>query len=339
MAGLARGTLFAIILLATATTLDARSGHPWPRASPAPAGTSEAGTDLLALLEPKRRARIEAIVPEVFEVCVPVGRHAADTPDRAAIARTTELIDESPVGAWLLEQAAWRLVVLCLDANTDLAAYYRARTRLIGVLASLPAPAQTMFLAHELAHVVQHPWFSNNRTFGAEAMILMHRVREAAAEAIATRVLWQLDQRGHGAPWRHKLNGAYGDIAHAFAAQIAASGGAPDAELRATRAAFEQWFEHQRRVAAYDAHMLDHIERIAEDRIGLVAPTRILTDRYLRGIGWHAGQTFLSDGAGRSLTDAFYAGRLSEDNARRLRAALPAPGEPDPAGPRTSAMR
>lgn len=328
MAGLLRGALIGFVLLAAATTVDARPGHPWSRTPTPPGASPDASTDLFALLEPKRRARIEEIVPDIPTACAPAGSNLTDTPDRAELVRATAVIGKSPVGAWLLEQATWRLVVLCLDPSTDLAAYYRAGMRLIGVLASLPSPAQTMFLAHELAHVVQHPWFSNNRRFGAEAMILMHRVREAAAEAIATRILWQLDQRGHAAPWQHKLTTGYADIARAFAARMAASDGAVDAELRATRAAFDQWFARPRRVAAYDAHMLDHIERIADDRIGLVAPTRTLSDRYLRGIGWHAGETFLPEGAARPLTDAFYAGRLSEDNAQRLRDALARPREP-----------
>jgi len=85
--------------------------------------------------------------------------------------------------------------------------------------------------------------------------------------------------------------------------------------------------------------MLDHIERIADDGLGLAPPTRTLGDRYLRGIGWHAGETFLPGGAGRPLTDAYYAARLSEANARRLHAVLAKPRAPDLARARTSAVR
>ena len=86
----------------------------------------------------------------------------------------------------------------------------------------------------------QHPRYSNDLRFGPEAMLVMHRMREATAEAVATRVLWQLRVRGYSEPWEHKLGSAYGDIAQAFAQAMAGAGDL--AELRATRAAFDQWF-------------------------------------------------------------------------------------------------
>jgi hypothetical protein len=94
------------------------------------------------------------------------------------------------------------------------------------------------------------------------------------------------------------------------------------AELLATRAALDQWFERPQRRHQYDDHMLDHLERIARDHRGLSPPTRSLSDDFLRGIGWHAGTTFLAAASGRPLTDDDYAGDLSADNAARLDALL-----------------
>jgi hypothetical protein len=193
--------------------------------------------------------------------------------------------------------------------------------RLVGVLARLSKPAKIVFLAHELAHVPQHPQFANDRRFGPRAMLLIHRVREATAEAVATRVLWQLHERGDHDPWRDKLRGGYADIAHAFASAMGHGHGEP-AELLATRAALDQWFERPQRRHQYDDHMLDHLERIARDHRGLSPPTRSLSDDFLRGIGWHAGTTFLAAASGRPLTDDDYAGDLSADNAARLDALL-----------------
>ena len=156
------------------------------------------------------------------------------------IAAGVAVLAESPLGAWLIGEAAARMVLICHDPNTDLAAYYRAQMRLIGLFRQLPDPARIMFLAHELAHVPQHPRFSNDLRFGAHGVLVVHRIREAAAEAVATRILWQLRARGHAEPWQHKLASAYGDIAK----RLRAGDGRRwrPAELRATRAAFDQWF-------------------------------------------------------------------------------------------------
>jgi hypothetical protein len=152
--------------------------------------------------------------------------------------------------------------------------------RLIGVLTRLPDPAKIMFLAHELAHVLQHPEFSNDRRFGPAAMLLMHRVREAAAEAIATRVLWQLHARGYPELWAYKLQSAYADIAHAFARALGDRGGEL-AELRATRAAFDQWFGRAGRLRRYDDHILNHIEGTLPDHRAPIGERRRLTDAFL----------------------------------------------------------
>jgi hypothetical protein len=177
-------------------------------------------------------------------------RRTRNGPSRAGVA----VLAESPLGAWLIGEAAARMVLICHDPNTDLAGYYRAQMRLIGLFQQLPDPARIMFLAHELAHVPQHPRFSNDLRFGAQAMLVVHRIREAAAEAVATRILWQLRARGHAGPWQHKLASAYGDIASAFARAM--DGAGDGAELRATRAAFDQWFARPGRVQSYDARLL-----------------------------------------------------------------------------------
>jgi hypothetical protein len=212
------------------------------------------------------------------------------------------------------------MVLICHDPNTDLAGYYRAQMRLIGLFQQLPDPARIMFLAHELAHVPQHPRFSNDLSFGAHGVLVVHRIREAAAEAVATRILWQLRARGHAAPWQHKLASAYGDIASAFARAM--DGAGDGAELRATRAAFDQWFARPGRVQSYDARLLGIVAQAGDDGARLEHPTRRLNDAFLRDIGWYAGATFLPPSDGLPLTDAYYAHALSPANAARLEAIL-----------------
>ena len=292
----------------------------------APAPTPETGADVDAVLEPWRRVRVAHLIPDHARACVPVAMRLPATAAQKEIAAGLDLISLAPLGAWLVDRAASGTVLVCRDPNTHLAAYYRSQVRLIGLLARLPEPARIMFLAHELAHVPQHPRFSNDRRFGPRAMLLMHRVREAAAEAVATRVLWQLRERGYPEFLSYKLRSAYGDIARAFVRVMAGRQGEV-AELRATGAAFDQW-----RLRQYDDHLLDHLERIHRNMPEPVGPRRVLSDGFLRGIGRHAGRTFLPEGSGRSLGDPYYAGGLSAENGARLDAltdrAMGQPSEP-----------
>jgi hypothetical protein len=162
--------------------------------------------------------------------------------------------------------------------------------------------------------VPQHPRYSNDLRFGPEAMLVMHRMREATAEAVATRVLWQLRVRGYTEPWEYKLGSAYGDIAQAFGQAMHGAG--EPAELRATRAAFDQWFGRPGRIHSYDARILVHIARVS--RPSLTRPTRHLTEEFLRGIGWYGGANFLPPGEVPVLTDPYYARGISPANSAQL---------------------
>jgi hypothetical protein len=127
--------------------------------------------------------------------------------------------------------------------------------------------------------------------------------------------------RGRPEPWEAKLRTGYRDVARAFASAMGnapAGGDAAAQELRATRAAFERWFAWSERLRQYDDHMLDHIERIARDRRGVIPPQRALTDGFLRGITRYAGETFLDTDMERPLTDPHYRSGLSAENAARL---------------------
>lgn len=269
-------------------------------------------------LEPGRAAQIRQLIPDPANACLPAAGAAGDDAGaEPAIAEAARALRVSPVGAWLLDHAAAQGVLICLDPATPLAAWYRAGLHLIGVQAALPPAGKTLFLAH----VPQHPSYSNNRSFPVDDLILMHRMREAAAEAIATRVLWQMQRRGRPEAWRAKLETGYGDIARVFAAAMAGSTGGPAEgahELQATRAAFDQWFAWSLRLQQYDSHMLDHVERIAQDRLGLIPPRRKLTGRFLRDIALHAGETFLPAEAAGTLTGERYRAGLSSANAARL---------------------
>lgn len=251
-----------------------------------------------------RTSRIRDLVPDWRHRCLAIGDEVAGTSEQQALQTAINQLQRSELGSWLIDQAADRSVMICLDSSTDLEAYYRAHLHLVGLNARLGPAGRLVFLAHELAHVPQHPRFSNNRRFSPEDMLLLQRVREAAAEAVATRALWQLRNVGIGSPWLAKLETAYGDIARVFETSMD-DGTGEAAELWATRTAFHHWFEAAWRLDIYDDLMLTTIARIAVDHIGMLPSSRRLSDSYLRDISSYAGQRFLIGGDGRLLMGAF----------------------------------
>ena len=239
---------------------------------------------------------------------------------RAELSRLFEIIGISATGRAVLARARRHGVHVCIDSETDLLAYYFAGRHMAGVRATLSQGGKIAFLAHELAHVPQHPTYSDNRYYPPADLILLRRVREAAAEAISIRIAWELRAGGEGAAWDAKLASAYADMARRFATAADTGGGAGGGAglLGPTRAAFDRWFEAPWRRNAYDQMTLAHLARISEDRLGLVPPRYALSHDFLAAIAWIEGRNFLTETGTRPLTGPAYGGRLSEGNARLL---------------------
>ncbi len=271
--------------------------------------------------------RIQALIPDAERNCRRLGDQPIKVHQEARTETQTQLeaalqqIRKSDIGDWLVQFAAAREVTICLDHATRLEAHYRSHLRLLGLNARLDPAGRVVFLAHELAHVPQHPQFSNNRRFSPEDMLLLQQVREAAAEAVATRVLWQLKQKGISAPWQAKLRTAYHDIAQSFEVTMADGEGVAR-ELWATRSAFHYWFDADWRREIYDDLMFKTLARIADDPIGLIPTSRQLSDRYLQGVADYAGQSFLIRGDGQALIRNFRTRGLPADDQTRLDAIL-----------------
>ncbi len=94
--------------------------------------------------------------------------------------------------------------------------YNFAGLRVVGVSSALSEGGKLAFLAHELAHVSQHPASSDNRYYPPDDLVLLRRLREAAAEAVATRIAWELRENGDGAAWDERVATPYGDVARGF---------------------------------------------------------------------------------------------------------------------------
>ena len=271
--------------------------------------------------------RIREFIRDAEYNCIRTARlpmHPNDQPMtdvQSSLVSALRLVAQSDVGDWLIRFAAVRDVTVCLDQATPLEAHYRSHLGLLGLSARLGPAGRVVFLAHELAHVPQHPRYSNNRRFSPADMLLLQRVREAAAEATATRVLWQLREKGIHEPWQEKLTTAYRDIAENFAAGMADNHG--DAyELQASRSAFHHWFDANWRLEIYDDLMLTTLARIARDSVGLIPTSRHLTDHYIRGVADYAGQGFLIHGDGLALIESFSDRALPAGGQARLDAIL-----------------
>jgi hypothetical protein len=273
--------------------------------------------------ESVRASRIRNLIDDADQNCSPIVEQSSvldQIPESRAqlgIREAVETVRRSDVGAWLLQIAADQGVIICLDQETELEAHYRSHLRLIGLNAKLSPAGRIVFLAHELAHVPQHPKFSNNRRFSPTDMLLLQRIREAAAEAVATRVLWQLRDSNIPTPWHEKLTTAYRDIALEFEAEMARNQ-SEQRELRATRSAFHQWFEAAWRLEIYDDLMLKTLSRIAAEPIELAQSSLYLTEDFLAGIARYADQVFLVDGDSQTLIREFRARKLTSNALARL---------------------
>ena len=291
--------------------------------------TNDVGAGLSATIGETRLQRIRAVVPDAGARCLPIRERAADhTQNRLNELRgLLRRIETSTLGAWLIKQAQSRRVLVCLDGKTSLMGYFRAQIRVIGIRQDLSASARVVFLAHELAHVIQHPRYSNNRFFSPRDMALIQRHREAAAEALATCVLAQMKEAGDGAPWEAKKRTQYRDILSAYERELTSirSGRPPGlqkgAELRAMQAAFRQWFMSSWRRDFYDGLIVDHLERVAMDDVGLLPTRRRATEHFLRGIASHNGRSFLTE-LDQDLTAPPFAVTFSADNKNRLQEIL-----------------
>lgn len=271
------------------------------------------------------RARLGTSVGAV-PGCLPAG-HRYGMADQAVgggvVARTLAVLRQSATAAALLDLAQARRVHICLDGATHLLAYYFAGARVIGLSARLTDAGKVLFLAHELGHVPQHPTYSDNRYFPPKDLILLRRVREAAAEALATRIAWELRGAGHPDVWREKVLTHYGDVAHAFQEVVLAevpTGALPPRQRldRATRAAFDRWFAAAWRRRVYDRMTVDHLERISGDAMGLVPARRSASHAFLLGTGRIGRSNFLAETDGPPLDDRVYAGAVAPEVEQRL---------------------
>ena len=277
--------------------------------------------DFLAAIGPMRLTWIRRVIPDIEVQCLPPDhtRTGRETTAQKELLELFSRVSHSSLGKELLNLAALRSTLVCLDSQTGFQGYFRSQMRLIGLNGRNGQAKRLAFFVHELAHVPQHPNFSNNRNFAPQDMIRIHRFREAAAEAMATAILAELREAGDAEAWNVKLTTKYHDILRAYDRTIAIAGNGETGKSRAMKAAFSQWFRGSWRRHYYDEMMLDHLERIAEDHHGIMPAHLRADDRYLAGIGrLPDGQNYLNPATFDSQADP-YGLDLPADHAARLK--------------------
>ena len=299
---------------------------PPPEADPGPAVPNlhlrAVGSENLSGLGRLGFRRLQTLVNRIDDAsdsCLRAGSVDRGSAQKAELSKLFRLLAVSPTARTLLDRAWRNDVYVCTDPDTGLLAYYLSGLRLIGLNPALTQGQKLAFLAHELAHMPQHPAYSDNRSFPPDDLFLLRRVREAAAEAVATQIAWEMKTRGFSQAWTAKYaDRFYGDIARAYLENIdpTTAEGSP---VVALRSAFDRWFAAPNRVDLYDRMTLDHLQRISGDAMGLVPPRRALSHDFLLGIAYIRHFNYLSDHPGALLTDPYYAGNISAENAELLR--------------------
>ncbi len=306
-------------LWATASDTAASRGEPLPVSAAALRPLAPEAWLGMGSLGTRRLERLVGRIEGANEHCMRAGTRDRRSRAKDRLTRLFELLSKSATARGLIDTAWRRNVVVCSDGKTNLLAYYVAGLRLVGVNSRLTEAQQVVFLAHELSHIPQHPVYSDDRRFSASDLILLRRAREAAAEALATCILWELRETGYSEAWNTKrLDNFYGDIAQNFSAARGSGGDI----LAAMRAAYNQWFAKKARRRLYDGMTVEHLARISEDAVGLVSPVRVLDHDFLREIGSTSRGNYLATRSGRLLTDVYYTGGLSFDHTAQVESLL-----------------
>lgn len=276
------------------------------------------------LVEPKRPyhyfENFERFVGDLdpMQSCLTIGRRASDTPERKHLSKLLELISKSQAGRQLLWWTGARGTLVCLVPDIPEYALYLSGRALIVINEDIGLGRQLAFLAHELAHAPQHPMFSDNRYFPIEDQILLRRAREAAAEAWASVVAWELKEQGFEAAWMDKAETGYRSILMAFKDAMKLHDGKKDAIWRGAAAAYAAWFQSRPLLGSYDEQSVNNIQRISGDWMGLVPPRQWVTHEFLSLLGWNGQLNFLDLGTNGPLDGPFYRRPMAEHRQERL---------------------
>jgi len=190
--------------------------------------------------------------PNYRERCYIQGRENSQTENIATIIELLALFNENTVfGKYFLNVLQEADSAVCIDNRADeTRGYYDFKYNVIAVREHLELLEKLIILIHEIRHVDQFlKGFYYSLDYAMEEIVRTTFAIEADVQAIVTLFAWRIkEQEGTDVLWR-TLSGfkKYADISEAFEKEMLAS----SSEVKATRAAFSQWYKSEWRLNCY----------------------------------------------------------------------------------------
>lgn len=189
--------------------------------------------------------------PEYQERCYFSDKENVKNKNTETIEKLLKLLNKEPILAnYLLSVAKGLHTAFCIDDRDDeTRGYYDFKYNILGLKEHLGLFEKLIIFVHELRHISQFTrGYYNTLDYDIEDIIRMNFAIEADVQAIVTLYAWRMKEIEINEVW-DALSGFtnYIDIAEEFEKEIIRSGD----ELKATNAAFIQWYKAEWRVDKY----------------------------------------------------------------------------------------
>lgn len=189
--------------------------------------------------------------PQYQERCYFSDKENVKNTNTEIIEQLLKLLNKEPrIANYLLSVANGLHTAFCIDERDDeTRGYYDFKYNIIGLKEHLSLFEKLIIFVHELRHISQFTrGYYNTLNYDIEEMIRMNFAIEADVQAIVTLYAWRMKEIEINEVW-NALSGFtnYIDIAEEFEKEIKRSGD----ELKATNAAFIQWYKSEWRVDKY----------------------------------------------------------------------------------------
>ena len=189
--------------------------------------------------------------PQYQQRCYFIDKENVKSKNTETIEKLLKLLNKEPIIAnYLLSVAKGLHTSFCIDDRDDeTRGYYDFKYNIIGIKEHLGLFEKLIIFVHELRHISQFTrGYYNTLDYDIVEIIRMNFAIEADVQAIVTLYAWRMKELEINEVW-DALSGFtnYIDIAEKFEKEIKRSGD----ELKATNAAFIQWYKSEWRVDKY----------------------------------------------------------------------------------------
>lgn len=189
--------------------------------------------------------------PQYQERCYFSDRENVRNTNIETIEELLKLLRKEPIFSNYLLSVTEKLnTAFCIDERDDeTRGYYDFKYNIIGLKEHLGLLEKLIIFVHELRHISQFSkGYYNSLDYDIEEIIRMNFAIEADVQAIVTLYAWRMKEMEINEVWNALFGFKhYFDIAEEFEQEIKRSGD----ELKATNAAFLQWYKSEWRVDKY----------------------------------------------------------------------------------------